>query len=412
MQCLFSQKQILTCLFFLQWLKYLSQRYGGTFHRPNLALEDDDTSNMPAAAPAKGRKNSRQDDSDADDDDDDGDLNDSDYEYSDVDEVVDMKRSAKKNDNDGILEVKVKSQDTRLRENYQQAVAQGKVISLTSATAPRRNTSMRSTFQSISASVTAMRAGSLKEREVKIEQESIMVRFRATRMVLNADFDKVNIAPRETPNGRIVLLSEHPFAQGGLRNVYRMKQKGERRQVAKESRHDIKYQKRLQFHLETAKCQAQAAIYAKQFNKKMKKASKKQGQPYPEYRKVDFLSAEVYRLSDERYPGGFRYLAVEQEMTGTYDKWNNNNGYVNTSTCVMCQTAQAFSHFSYDQSGEQEMVVDIQGGQSFTDPQLHSLKQDYGGADKGKAGFEAFFKTHKCNSLCKVLGLPDQYPNL
>lgn len=324
----------------MQWLEYLAKRYGGTFHQPDLTLEDDDNiANVPAIAPPKASHRRGPLEDEAKDD------YDSDYVDSDEeDQPVAMKANAKGDDT--VLEVRVRSQDTRLRENYQQAVARGQVISLTSVTA-RRNTSMRSTFQSISSSVTAMRTGSsLQERQVKIQEQSTMVQFPATRMVLNADFDKVNNAPGETSNGRIVQVSVHPFAQGGLRNVYRMKQKNERRQVAKESRHDIKYQDRLKFHLETAKCQAQAAVYAKQFNSRLKKAAKKmQGQPvFSNLSRIRFLSAEVYRLSDERYPGGFRYLSVEEEMSGTYDKWNNNNGYVNNSTCTMCHTAQAFRY--------------------------------------------------------------------
>ena len=61
-------------------------------------------------------------------------------------------------------------------------------------------------------------------------------------------------------------------------------------------------------------------------------------------RKIVVLKAEVIRLKDARSPGGFRYLAVETEMQGKYDKWNNNNGYVSNSNCMMCHTAQAFRY--------------------------------------------------------------------
>ena len=121
-----------------------------------------------------------------------------------------------------------------------------------------------------------------------------------------------------------------------------MKQRNEPRQVAKESRHDIKYQDRLRFHLETAKCQTQAANYAKAFNKKLKNMARKEKKQISQ--QVQFLASEIYRLKDDRYPGGFRYLAVETEMQGKYDKWNNNNGYVSNSNCMMCHTAQAFRY--------------------------------------------------------------------
>jgi elongation factor 2 kinase len=53
-------------------------------------------------------------------------------------------------------------------------------------------------------------------------------------------------------------------------------------------------------------------------------------------------------------------------------------------------------------------VVDIQGsGLVFTDPQLHSIDKLYGRADRGTVGFDKFFATHKCNAICKTLGLKE-----
>ena len=55
------------------------------------------------------------------------------------------------------------------------------------------------------------------------------------------------------------------------------------------------------------------------------------------------------------------------------------------------------------------MVVDIQGGKyMYTDPQLHSHTKEFGRADRGLAGFKDFFKTHKCNHICKALQLQDR----
>jgi hypothetical protein len=50
----------------------------------------------------------------------------------------------------------------------------------------------------------------------------------------------------------------------------------------------------------------------------------------------------LYRLKAPSYPGGYRYLAVENELPGTYQKWNNNDGYVNRSDCIDNEVAQAF----------------------------------------------------------------------
>ena len=52
------------------------------------------------------------------------------------------------------------------------------------------------------------------------------------------------------------------------------------------------------------------------------------------------------------------------------------------------------------------MVVDIQGsGYTYTDPQLHSIEREFGRADRGTVGFDKFFATHKCNHICRELGL-------
>ena len=79
---------------------------------------------------------------------------------------------------------------------------------------------------------------------------------------------------------------------------------------------------------------------------------------------------------------------------------------------------QAFSHFSYNYSNKKLMVCDLQGTldegavpQRFelTDPAIHYASQTrrnvYGRTDKGALGFRMFFDTHKCNGICRRLGL-------
>ena len=173
-----------------------------------------------------------------------------------------------------------------------------------------------------------------------------MISYNATRMVLTSDIngvDKFTVAPGDRVNARKVSVSMNPFSQGGLRNVYRMKQQGEQRQVAKESRHDIKYNERLKFHLETVKCQEKALLYANFFNQKIKNLRNSQQQcSLADVPRINVLRAEVYRLKAPSCPGGFRYLAVEKELPGDYEKWNNNNGFVQKSDSKQCQVAQAF----------------------------------------------------------------------
>eukprot|EP00956_Cyclotella_meneghiniana_P014296 scaffold21342_cov66-Cyclotella_meneghiniana.AAC.12 len=82
---------------------------------------------------------------------------------------------------------------------------------------------------------------------------------------------------------------------------------------------------------------------------------------------------------------------------------------------------QAFSHFSYVKSRKKLIVVDLQGvltmtrdGKNMfqlTDPVIHRRNRkagrqwDFGRTDRGKNGINAFFKTHQCTEMCKLLGL-------
>jgi hypothetical protein len=79
---------------------------------------------------------------------------------------------------------------------------------------------------------------------------------------------------------------------------------------------------------------------------------------------------------------------------------------------------QAFSHFSFVNTKRTLLVCDLQGVLSaghprkfeLTDPVIHKkagrLQSWFlGRTDRAKKGFRAFFETHKCNDLCKALGL-------
>lgn len=153
------------CFFFVQWMEYLSHRFNGTLHNPDLSM----------------------------------------------DEVIDTHNDEEVE----IVPMQVKSSRTIIREKYDKAKASGEVISLLGATTTR--SSIQSTFNSISATVTAMRGSKRTEREVSIRENSAMISYEATRMVLSSDSSGVkifNIAPGEAPNSRRIQLSMHPFAQG------------------------------------------------------------------------------------------------------------------------------------------------------------------------------------------------------
>ena len=283
----------------------MANRYNGTFHAPDLSLENDTSKSD------EGNK-------------------------SPILPVGD--------DGDSLQIVNVKSQTTILRERFNNAKASGQVISLVGTT------TMKDTFQRISSAITSLRTGSKivkVERQIVLEEnekQSSLHAFNATRMVLDSTSGKISVVNGEKSNSRCIKIAQQPFAQGGLRNVYRMYEMQDGAEISlvgKESRHKVHYNERLKFHIETSSCQLQASDYARLFNEKVVATPSLLNVVKP----IQVLTAEVYRLCDPQAPGKFRYLAVEKRIDGHYEKWNGNNGYVHgDTTSYPFKVAQAFRY--------------------------------------------------------------------
>lgn len=87
-------------------------------------------------------------------------------------------------------------------------------------------------------------------------------------------------------------------------------------------------------------------------------------------KKVDFFMMAVMEFVDR--PDRPLYH-VENYIEGQYVKYNSNSGFVLESDKHSRATPQAFSHFTFERSGHELMVVDIQGvGDLYTDPQIHT----------------------------------------
>eukprot|EP00947_MAST-08B_sp_MAST-8B-sp1_P003831 g3831.t1 len=462
------------------WLKALASRYGGTFHDQQMG-----------AGEAGGQHPHHQ------------------------------HHVGGQSQDDEVQLVGVQSLDTVIREREARARASGAFIDLArTATStqnrydPRTSTmvlsrtastlaGLESTFSTISTAVTTLRhtsmggggsmggaggAGSGKKKR-RVERSGVQLEsptafleagggrlpdaggetgFEATKMLPTKTEEggiKFQTALGEKPNSRFVYVRRQPFAQGALRNVYRIREvpksggaqktvssfysssvrvsgsgssssaigaatlRGKHGMVAKESRHELSYAERLSFHRETVECQERAEKVAASFRKEAP----------PGTPRVSFLQCEIYRINDASVPGGKRYLQVEPalDVTRPYVKYNSNNGFVlnteesrsssssssssssgsssssngsgsgrNGQLSRCNEVAQAFSHYSFEHSGGQELIVDLQGvGLCLTDPQLHSTAMRYGRADLGQKGIDAFFKTHRCGPTCRALGL-------
>jgi hypothetical protein len=140
--------------------------------------------------------------------------------------------------------------------------------------------------------------------------------------------------------------------------------------------------------------QMKAKLYAEKFNARFGK------------KVVDFLEAYVAELVDRPLDlRGLRpVIGVEEHIHGEYVKYNNNWDWSNERR----NTPQAFSHFTYEESGHTILICDLQGvGDRWTDPQIHSIDgRGYGKGNMGERGIKAFLANHRCNSICKDLKLP------
>uniref|UniRef100_A0A8C7I0N0 non-specific serine/threonine protein kinase n=1 Tax=Oncorhynchus kisutch TaxID=8019 RepID=A0A8C7I0N0_ONCKI len=108
-----------------------------------------------------------------------------------------------------------------------------------------------------------------------------------------------------------------------------------------------------------------------------------------------------------------QWLTIERNMLGDFRKYNNNTGEEITPCCGMEETLLAFSHWTYQYSCRELLVLDIQGvGSELTDPSViraddKSLTGDmvFGPANLGDTAIQSFVLKHTCNSCCKNLGL-------
>lgn len=192
-----------------------------------------------------------------------------------------------------------------------------------------------------------------------------------------------------------VKLEALPFEEGSMRAAFFMidlsKQGEEAKYVAKMSKNPKEDKSTYFLDVEM---QALAKLFAEEYNRR--------GSP----KRVDFNDAAVIKCLERR---GQPLLAVEPYLGGKFSKHSNNYGFVAYDDR---NTPQAFSHFTYCHSGGKLLICDIQGvDDKYTDPQIHS--RDGKGFGKGNLGYEGmlkFFHSHRCNSICKFLNLPQHNP--
>eukprot|EP01100_Stratorugosa_tubuloviscum_P010783 TRINITY_DN469_c0_g1_i3.p1 TRINITY_DN469_c0_g1~~TRINITY_DN469_c0_g1_i3.p1 ORF type:complete len:254 (-),score=96.12 TRINITY_DN469_c0_g1_i3:111-872(-) len=116
---------------------------------------------------------------------------------------------------------------------------------------------------------------------------------------------------------------------------------------------------------------------------------------------VDFLAVSAIALVERAYKP---ICTIEEFIDGHYEKHNTNWGYVSETDR---NTPQAFSHFTYFKSNRALLIVDIQGvADIYTDPLMHyPANEEFGRGNLGVAGMQRFVETHRCNAVCRFMGL-------
>ncbi|XP_034146729.1 alpha-protein kinase 1 isoform X1 [Esox lucius] len=163
--------------------------------------------------------------------------------------------------------------------------------------------------------------------------------------------------------------------------------------------------KGIQFHLNDVERQMTAQYYVTEFNKRLYK-EKVTAQ-------IFFIPSEVLLImeGDEVVD----CVTVEPYMLGDFVKLTNNTTKVDKRFKAW-EYGVAFGHFTYQFSGCEEVVVDLQGwvtangkGLTYlTDPQIHSLRTPKGSTNFAERGIWYFLKDQhgsNCNDICNLLSL-------